>query len=261
MALDQDRLAELPFLAHLTYLEQTSSTNDEAIRLAGDVRLATPALVVAERQVAGRGRGSNRWWSVSGGLTFSVVLDAEQLGLEADRWPQISLATAVAICAALESRAEQACWGVKWPNDVHADGRKVAGILAEIPNAETMGRRRLVVGVGVNVNNAFDQAPPELQAIGTSLADLSGCQHDLTEVLSELLSEMEQRFQQLAQGDARLSTAWRSLCLLRGRQVTVAQGDRQTGGHCLGIDDVGALVLETADGPQQVFGGTVVSVA
>ncbi len=254
---DLAQLAAHPFLARLEHHAALPSTNDRALQLAADPHLKTPALVLAEQQTAGRGRGANRWWAAKGALTFSLVLDPAQLRLPAERWPQLSLATAVAVASALEVLGPGVRLGVKWPNDVHADGRKISGILVEVPGAAASGERRIIVGVGVNVNNSWHAAPPELQAVGTSLRDLTGSEHDLTDVLCELLSGMEMRLAQLATHDARLSSAWQALCVLRGRHVEIDLGTRQIAGSCAGTDLDGALLIQTASGQERVYGGVV----
>src|SRR5438034_451345 len=100
--------------------------------------------------MAGRGRGTNRWWSADGALTFSLVLEAPQERLPMSRWPQVALVAGVAVCEALERMAPRAEMRVKWPNDVYLAGRKICGILSESVPAR---RDRIVVGIGVNVNN------------------------------------------------------------------------------------------------------------
>ena len=114
--------------------------------------------------------------------------------------------------------------------------------------------------MGLNVNNSWHTAPEELRQIGTALCDLTTQSHDRTDVLLAVLSELETRLSQLGSGDARLSETWRSLCVLRERQVSIQQGETKIVGLCEGIDHDGALVLLSAEGPQQIFGGTVVAI-
>jgi BirA family biotin operon repressor/biotin-[acetyl-CoA-carboxylase] ligase len=257
---DLARIAAHPFVAQLEHRAEIGSTNDLALKLAAAGRLTTPALVLAERQTAGRGRGANRWWAADGALTFSLALDPSQMNLPAERWPQVSLATAVAIVTALEPFAPGVRFGVKWPNDVHAGGKKISGILVEAPNLAGQKLRRIIVGVGVNVNNSWANAPPELRAGGAALGDLTGEAHDMTDVLLAVLEEIEDRLGQLAGRDPRLADAWQSLCVLRGRHVEVDLGQRLVAGACAGIDADGALVLDQPEGTQRLFGGTVRSI-
>src|SRR3990172_11878277 len=99
--LDADRLCATTFVRHVELHDSLPSTNDRAIELAASTELQTPALVAARVQTAGRGRGSNTWWSADGALTFSLILDTAGWGLTHPDWPRVSLTTAVAVCDAL----------------------------------------------------------------------------------------------------------------------------------------------------------------
>ena len=90
---DLPRLLAETFVRRLEFHEELPSTNDLALRLAGDESSETPLLVLANRQTAGRGRGVNRWWSNDGALTFTLVGDFVD-PQSPQRWPQISLVTA-----------------------------------------------------------------------------------------------------------------------------------------------------------------------
>ena len=90
-----DEIVAGSFLERGEAHDAIGSTNDRARELGGDGG-PLPAIVVAERQTAGRGRGGNRWWSTSGALTFSVVVERSSLGLEPERLPLIALATGLA---------------------------------------------------------------------------------------------------------------------------------------------------------------------
>src|SRR4051794_30035368 len=99
--IDADEIRASTFIRHVEMHESLGSTNDRAIELARDAKIELPALVVARVQTAGRGRGKNVWWSADGALTFSVLLNPGDLGISTANWPQLSLATAVAVCDAI----------------------------------------------------------------------------------------------------------------------------------------------------------------
>src|SRR5262249_38308999 len=137
-------------VARIDYHESIGSTSDRAMEIGALDETALPLLVVAEQQTAGRGRGADRWWSAKRALTVSLVLDAPHDRLPADRWPQVALLAGVAVCEALQGLAPRAELRVKWPNDVYLADGKVGGILCESIAGMS---DRLVVGIGVNVNN------------------------------------------------------------------------------------------------------------
>ena len=259
-------------------------TRQLARRAIGRWRLARldeaqlPLLVLTERQTAGRGRGANRWWSADGALTFSLVLEAPTERLPPTRWPQIALVAGVAVCEALQSLAQRAELRVKWPNDVYLADGKICGILCEsIPGS----RDRLVVGIGVNVNNRVPQGPmPNVQSpksevaaeLGSwtldfglhsaaSLVEHDGVARDLTEVLVTVLDELDRRWRELLEGRFNeAATVYRERCLLTGKIVRIAQaGDSTVVGLCRGIDDSGRLRVQTERGEIAVVSGSVVS--
>ncbi|MFW6125099.1 MAG: biotin--[acetyl-CoA-carboxylase] ligase [Pirellulales bacterium] len=314
MAFDLERIRSQTFVRDVVYRASVGSTNDLALRLAGQ-RETRPhvggLLVLAERQTAGRGRGSHRWWSPAGALTFSLLVDPARFGLVRANWPQVSLTTAVAACQVVAQRAPNAPSGVRWPNDVYLGGRKVGGVLVEVarPAAEPAIRRWrtppandrnalpdklaaaradrhgwtshavaprpatlrcvgecLVVGVGLNVNNSFGAAPPDVRDVGTSLADVTGKTHDLTDVLVALLCAIEEGLcalagivgQPLGSAEAPpLCRRWASLNLLRDRHIELDAHGRMVRGRCVTVDRDGALVLETPAGRERFFGGVI----
>lgn len=250
-------VAERTFVEKTEFHPRLGSTSDRALELCRQPRLTTPLLVITPQQTSGRGRGSNRWLSQPGGLTFSLILEEHVAGIPLETWPRISLIVGLAVCEALESLVPAGTFGLKWPNDVHLNGRKVCGILVEVPPGQT---RRLVIGIGLNVNNSFGDAPPEIREIGTSLCDVAGDVIAPSNVLTELLIGTEEELGRLAGGDDGFATRWQSRCVLTGRTVHLRAGEKTVSGVCAGIDEDGALVLQTEHGRQRMYGGTVVGI-
>lgn len=249
------RLPSDTFLQGAEHHEAIASTNSRALELCADSELPVPFLVSADHQTAGRGRGANRWWSSDGAIQFSVIVDAAEYELPESRWPQISLTAGAAVCQTLQSFVgSEISVGLKWPNDVWLNGRKAAGILVEVPAVQ---RGRLVIGVGLNVNNSFETAPPELQALATSMRDETGVESDRREVLVGLLRQLDNDLRCLAASNLALPDRWRRLCVLRDRTVSLDTGQQRVTGRCLGIADDGALRLQTDSGEQRLYGGVV----
>jgi BirA family biotin operon repressor/biotin-[acetyl-CoA-carboxylase] ligase len=232
--------------------------------LAAEPALATPFLIAAGEQSAGRGRGMNRWWSSTGALTFSLVFDPQadqesrgSPALQADRWPRIALAAGVALCDVLQQLLPQVPTGLKWPNDVLLGGKKVSGILVEVPPAAPANPRRLVLGMGINVNNSLATAPVDLQSTATSLLDAAGGLFDRTDLLIAWLNCFADRLHALAAVDHALPARWQSLCALTGKTVELQSGNRTVRGLCRGIDIEGALLVDTAAGPERLYAGSL----
>jgi BirA family transcriptional regulator, biotin operon repressor / biotin---[acetyl-CoA-carboxylase] ligase len=208
----------------------TDSTNERA-KLLAETGAGHGTLVTADEQEAGRGRQGRVWTAPPG----SAVLMSLVLREFDERLP---ITAAVAVCDALPPAA-----AIKWPNDVWIEGRKVAGILVE-------GRPQdgwAVLGIGLNVTT--EAFPPELAETATSLL-LSGTDTTRDRVLADLLRSLSEWLG--APPDAVLS-AWRSRDALTGQRIRWSDGD----GIAAGIDDSGALLVETRDGLVTLDAGEV----
>ena len=254
----------LPRIKRATFVRQAElhrsidSTNNRAKELAARAEIETPLLVIAEAQTAGRGRGSNLWWSAPGAVTFSLILDLPTNDVGPQSWPRFALATAVAVCEGLEETLPDHTLGIRWPNDVIHQHQKICGILPELCMHDAP---RLVLGVGVNVNNSLSNAPEDLRQAATSLIDLAGRRTNLTKFVSTVLGRIEIRLADLLSQSAIVSDAWTSRCLLRGTTVTLNQNGEAHTGRCEGIDATGALLLCTGANAKQYYGGTIETIA
>jgi BirA family transcriptional regulator, biotin operon repressor / biotin---[acetyl-CoA-carboxylase] ligase len=208
----------------------TDSTNERARELAsGGAPHGT--LVTADEQTAGRGRQGRAWIAAPGGaVLMSVVLRRINGALP--------LAAAVAVCEALPLRAL-----VKWPNDIWIGRRKVAGILVEGRPLEGWA----VLGIGVNVS-ALD-LPAELEDVATSLRR-EGLNSSTEEVLMSLLVSLDRW---LERPTPEVLAAWRTRDALRGEAVHWPGGS----GQAAGVDDSGALLVDTSSGRVALDAGEV----
>jgi BirA family biotin operon repressor/biotin-[acetyl-CoA-carboxylase] ligase len=218
-----------------------------------------PLLILAETQTGGRGRGNNRWWSSAGSLTFSLVW-RPPAHFARDEWPKVALTVGIAVCRTAQAFASEHSFGLRWPNDVYAGEQKLAGILVEAPAHTANGTEALVIGIGLNVNNAFDTAPADVQARAVSLTELAGRPLNRTDILLRLLTELLRVLAEVTSEPAALVEHWKTLCLLTGRRVTIAQGTTEVVGQCRGIDSAGALLLDTDRGRMRFFGGVLTRV-
>ncbi|MES1213746.1 MAG: biotin--[acetyl-CoA-carboxylase] ligase [Singulisphaera sp.] len=252
-AIDVQRLLREGSLAHVEHYETLTSTNDRARDIALDLPSDETALVIADEQTAGRGRGANRWWTGAGSLAVSLVFDPAAQGIKRQHYPLMSLATAVAIVDALRPAIPTGALGLHWPNDVFASGRKLAGILVEgLPNGKH------VLGIGLNVNNRTSGAPAEVRERATSLADLTGREQSRTDVLVELLGRLWPYLGQLAANPAEVSRRANRACLQHGMSLVIQSGERRAQGECVKIADDGALVLRTERGEEKFYSGVLV---
>ena len=224
--------------APLSWRDETVSTNDDALAAAKS-GAAHGALFGAETQTRGRGRRGSAWVSTPrAGLWFSLLLRPQ---LSPEIAPALSLCAGLAVRDAVATRITVPAQ-VKWPNDVLADGRKLAGILIE---SQLSGTTLSSVIVGVGINIAQSEFPEPIAEIATSLALLEAGEVSREALLADVLHGLEQRLAELAQGGvAAISAALRPHDALRGKQLRVAD----VNGVGAGIDAAGQLLLQSADG-------------
>lgn len=219
------------------------STNTELMRRAR-APAVSPVLLVAERQRAGRGRLGRNWVSAPAGdddvqaplpsLTFSIGLP-----LAPADWSGLSLAVGVSVARALHPAL-----GLKWPNDLWLQDRKLAGILIE--TAAAGGGRFVVVGVGINI------APRDAAGLSTAPACLQELlpELDAPAALARVVPPLVQALRLFeSHGFAAFHAAFTQRDVLRGRAVQLSDG---TCGTAAGVDNRGALLVHTSAGMQFV---------
>jgi BirA family biotin operon repressor/biotin-[acetyl-CoA-carboxylase] ligase len=245
-------------------LAVVDSTNRYLVDLA---RSGAPegTSVLAEGQTAGRGRLGRRWVDAAGGSVLCSVLFRPQLPL--DRWHLLSYIVALA--------ARDACADVvavelrfKWPNDLQAGDRKVAGLLAEVASPpHDAGDPALVVGIGINCNWPADWPPPDeadatdIALRATSLDRLAGLPVDRDAVADRMLDRIAQRYAALqgSPGAARsLATEYRRNLSTIGQAVRVDLVGETLTGDALDIDEDGHLLVNIGACIRTVAAGDVV---
>ncbi|HIJ95730.1 MAG TPA: biotin--[acetyl-CoA-carboxylase] ligase [Desulfuromonadales bacterium] len=240
---------------YLECLQQTASTNADAMRLA-EAGAVEGTVVIADAQTDGKGRRGRVWSSPAGvNLYCSIVLRPQILPHEA---PQLTFLSAVAVAQAIELNSS--CTPtIKWPNDILIDGKKVAGLLNEM-SAETDGINCVVLGIGVNLNMTVDQFPADLRSPATSLLIESRVRVVRSRFAASLLNALDRLYNDfLASGFGPVREEWQRRCNATGRQMVMSEGgvDRVSGLFA-GIDADGSLLLRTEEGVlERIISGDV----
>jgi len=241
------------FDVHLRHFYKIGSTNTAAMAAAAD-EAPEGSVFLAEEQTAGRGRGSNTCESpCSTGIYCSAIL---RPSLPPSDVLVLSLAAGLAVQAAIRQVDSRVNPDLKWPNDILIEGKKVCGILAEM-NAEAIRVRYIVVGIGINVNQA--SFPKELPA--TSLRLATGSEWSRVELAAALLKSLDREYRQLVEHpDARetiLDRFAQNSSWVRGKAVRIEEAGLSFEGTTEGLDARGFLLVRTARGVQTVLSGTV----
>jgi BirA family biotin operon repressor/biotin-[acetyl-CoA-carboxylase] ligase len=217
----------------ITRFPTLDSTNDLALEWMRAGRAAAGDVLVTAEQLAGRGRLGRTWHSPPGALLMTAVLPF---------LPQRVGWTALAAGAAVASTVRElgAPAGVKWPNDVVLEGRKLAGVLAE-----TSVPGLVAVGIGLNVSNPLPP-DPALADRTARLVEVAPAL-DPDQVLDLLLPQLAYFWKLLLDDDlTALRDRWTDLDTTIGRRVLWSE--RSVTGTAVGIDGSGALRLRTDDG-------------
>ena len=236
-------------LGHVEVLAEAGSTMDRGREIATDPAADLPAAVIADRQTAGRGRRGAGWWQPPGSLAVSLVVDGSVSA--AGPRPIWSLACGVAVAETIRLLEPSLDARVRWPNDVEIAGRKVAGILVE-----TAAGDRAIFGVGVNTSGSADDAPAALRPRVATLPDLTGRSVARQRFLAAFVPRLVDLLA-AATSPAAVADRYRPLCGLTGGHVRAYAGAQVHAGTCLGIDDAGGLLVETATGPVVIRSGSL----
>lgn len=250
--LDIPRIVRETFVVRVEHHATLGSTNDRAKQVAAERPGPLPLLIVADAQTAGRGRGTNRWWTGRGSLACSLLVDLDGLGIDRRGRALVALAAGAAIVETASPLLPSHAVGLHWPNDVYAAGRKLAGVLVEVP-----ANGLHVIGIGINTNTSLADAPPELRQTATSLLELTAARHDPTDILCALLERLAANLRALADTPERIAARANALCLQRGQRLTVRVSEGWVSGQCEGIAPDGALLLRTRGGPEKLYSGEV----
>ena len=219
----------------ITYYPHTGSTNEDLWELLADGEAEPGQLVINDQQREGKGRQGRGWHASAGlGLPFSVLLEpdwpAEQLGL-------VALAAGVAVGEALLDFDVES--SLKWPNDVLCKGKKIAGVLAESKGG------KVVLGIGVNVNDQSADFPDDLQASATSVLLVTKEAIQRERLLADILNGLESILGTFSKD---IGARWMALCAHTGKPVSFNSGGTVIEGKFEGLDDNGHALIDSGNG-------------
>ena len=238
-----DSLLETEWVGHpVVYEEEQESTNQTAKMLA-EQGASHGTLVIAERQVSGRGRRGRTWHSPKGsGIWMSILLRPQIHPMSAS---MLTLVAAMAVYDAISSRVEGCA--IKWPNDIVINGRKVCGILTEM-SSELDNIHYVVIGIGINVNT--DDFPEDIAAVAASMHVITGEYYKRAEIIADVWKSFEKYYDQFLQTEnlSLMVESYNQRLINMGRKVYIEERGSQYEGTACGIDSEGALLVEKTDG-------------
>lgn len=245
-------LEPLGWTAPILLLEETTSTNEEALRLLSQ---GAPhgTVVLAGQQTAGRGRRGKPFFSPpDAGLYMSLILTPRSKNPT-----KVTVAAAVAVCRALAPWSQQPP-EIKWVNDVYLGGKKAVGILTEAyVDVERMEPQSVVLGIGINIYRPEGGYPQDLRAIITSLFPAGGAPLEFSRC--RLAAEIAKLCVALCEDldDPALMEEYRQSSFLLGKEITYLDGGVPKEGVARAINEAGNLLVETEAGIHVLQAGEV----
>lgn len=222
------------------YFGCTDSTNVQAKRLAEE-GAAHGTLVVADRQTAGRGRRGRGWDSPAGkNLYFTLILKPD---FAPDKASMLTLVMAMAVLKGLKRLLGAASVGIKWPNDLVINGKKICGILTEMA-LEQSRIGHVIIGVGINVET--QEFAAELVDKATDIETACGRKLCKADLLAEIMQAFEEYYETFVKThDLTLLQDEYNACLVNcGREVSVLDPKGEFRGTARGINSTGELLVE-----------------
>ncbi len=231
---------------HYDAVESTNETMKEIL----ETEVPDGLVVWADRQSAGRGRHGRAWASPPGGLYVSVLLRPKEAHAQV-----LGLLAAMPVSKALRHFGVFA--GVKWPNDVVFQGRKIAGILSE--GVYRRERYHVVLGVGVNTNLDVDHLPPDVQPRATSLKKevrMFVANEEFLDYFLEQLDDVYSRYRNTPLD--LILKEYRGACTTIGKDVEVDTGKAKVTGRAVDVSRQGGLIVLDREGhKQEILDGSV----
>ena len=197
-------------------------------------------VIAAEKQTAGRGRLGRSFESPEGGLYLSMLLYPE---CRPEETATLTPCAAVAVSRAVEKVCKVSP-GIKWPNDLQINGKKLCGILTE--SSICRGRRYVIIGIGINVNTDIAELPEELRGLATSVFSETGKHTDIEALTKELIFELDAMYESWKRNKKYCIKEYRKKCVSTDCDIYLIRGDEKTEAHSLDIDDSFALTVEQA---------------
>jgi BirA family biotin operon repressor/biotin-[acetyl-CoA-carboxylase] ligase len=236
--LDLDRVRSLLLPGEVTWslhFEPVCDSTQDLARAAATAGADQGWLIATDLQQAGRGRQGHAWITPpASALLLSLVLRPP-----IDVVNKLPLLVGLAVAGGIESTTRLSP-DLKWPNDVLLDGKKLAGILIERPTGGTV-----VIGMGINVNQARDQLPEGAASLALALGQPVEREALLAVILNDLGNAYERADREGVQW---IVPAWRSRSSMLGQRISFVRDSERVLGQALDLTDEGALVVATDDG-------------
>ncbi|MCL2415615.1 MAG: biotin--[acetyl-CoA-carboxylase] ligase [Defluviitaleaceae bacterium] len=234
----------------IIYTEETQSTNADLKAKCRDKTARNGMVIFAHNQTGGYGRYGKNWHHERDcNIAFSIALCYDSFeefhGNISDSFETLALVGGVAVAWGILDFVDESKIGLKWPNDVLLDGKKVCGILVEKLVVEDV--KWYILGIGINVNNA--QMPNELAETATSLYLSTGKNRDIMEVFHAVLRCISTCFGYglTEKYHPRIMQEYRKFCVHLGKDVKILVGNKEIIGKNIDVNNHGTIIIQNVE--------------
>tara|TARA_B100001250_G_scaffold388901_1_gene387547 strand:- start:630 stop:1397 length:768 start_codon:yes stop_codon:yes gene_type:complete len=215
------------------YYNRLESTNEEAWELI-DYDNQHGTIVITDNQINGKGRKNNSWSMAPGkGLSFSLIIDKEYPSIYSGF---ISLAAGIAVTESLKKRNVVSY--LKWPNDIFALDKKLGGILCESKIIKNQ-IEKIVIGVGINVNETNSEHPHKIQNNITTMFDITNHAHQRELIVAEFVNCFEHLLIEISTNTNNIIEKWLKHCLHLDSNISFYDNGKIKEGLFVGLDENG----------------------
>ena len=234
--------------------ESTDSTNDVTWQYAKETGYDGLA-VFAEHQRTGRGRFQRRWFAPAGSSVLCSVLLQNHTPLSP---LSLTLLAGLATAEAVENSCSLTT-GIKWPNDIVAEGKKLAGIMVE--SRKISGTLAFVIGIGINCRQSPEEFDPEIRDSAVSIRQLTGVDVDRLQIAQQLLGRLDHWLLAVENHQTdELHDNWLNRCDEIGRRITVMCDGQKYTGRVVDVSISQGLLMQLDNGPIRIFDAATTTV-
>ncbi len=235
---------ESKYIGHcIHFYDEVESTSDTAREyLENNAEEGT--VIIAGRQTAGRSRKKDDWASPEGGIYMTMILKPDITLTQA---PKLTIVTGVAIAKTLHDHFNIDV-GIKWPNDILIEKKKICGILTEgIGEYDQLDA--VLIGIGIDVNMSENKLPDDVQNVATTIKEEVNTKINRAEIIRVFFKVFEELYEKYQDGEFKyIVSEWRRLSATTGNRVKVYTNGRSIYADAVGIDNEGFLIVETDEG-------------
>jgi len=193
-------------------------------------------VIIADIQQKGRGRYKRQWYSPKGGLWFSTVFTPD---FTSKNYPLIPIITGISVVESLKEFDVQA--GLKWPNDIILNGKKIGGILSEYV------KEKIIIGIGINLNFKNELFNEDLRLTATTIFSESGKKIHKVKLLKIIIKEIRKKTQSINEERKKIKELWENFDAFVGKDIEFIVGDKKYRGKECGIDNDGKLIIRIGE--------------